>query len=221
MTRRLNLRHLRHLPRRAPRDSHMIARMLLNLMPGLDLLRIDPEFPRQHIHHQHPDPVRRLRVLGEQVFALEDLFGPGSPHLGLRDDHVVLADVEEFGIVPRPRGVDFGGAEHFVPEEFFLAGSVLHLLVGGERHEAFADAGDVFGTFEDGLAFIGAAEFEVEEAAAFAGFEDAAFFVAVVVKKLLQRYGLEFDCWELGRVGEGWVEVWGEFCLVFFVWHFG
>lgn len=220
MARRLNLRHLRHLPRRAPRNSHMIARVLLDLMPGLDLLRIDAQFPRQHIHHQHPDPVRRLRVLREQVLALEDLFGPGPTHFGVRDDHIVLADVEEFRVVPRPGGVNFGRAEHFVAEQFLLTGRVLHLLICRQRHELLAYSGDFLGAMEDGFAFIGAGEGEVEEAAAFAGFEDAGFFAAVVGEQFLQGDRLEVDCWELGGVGERGVLVWGEFCWVFFVWHF-
>ena len=65
MRRRLNLRHLRRLPRRTTRKTHMISRLLLNTMSRFNLLWIDSEFPSENVHNEHADSMGGLGVFGE------------------------------------------------------------------------------------------------------------------------------------------------------------
>ena len=180
MTRRLNLGHLRRLPRRPTSQPNMIARMFLNPMPLHNLLGINAQIPRQNIHNQHPNAMRRARILRKQVLLLHNRLRPLPPHLIVRDDHVVLADVEELRVILRPFSIHVRSAEHLVPEQLLLVRRELHLLVCRHCHEALADEREFFGAIEDRLAFVWTGEFEVEESAAFTRFEHARFFFIIV-----------------------------------------
>lgn len=97
MAGRLDLWHLDRLSRWAAGNAYVVARELLELVPLADLLWVDAELVGEDVENHEARAMCCARVGSEEVLALEDGGGPIEGHLGVRDDHVVFADVEEFG----------------------------------------------------------------------------------------------------------------------------
>lgn len=97
-----------------------------------NLLPIDAQLVRKHVHDQHARRVCRLAVLGVQRLMLQYNLGPLACHLSVIHNHVVLADVDwnrqsdlrmhldplslltELGRVGCARFVCIGGADHLI-----------------------------------------------------------------------------------------------------------
>ena len=96
---RLDLRHLGDFPRRTARHADVVACGLGELMATADLFWVDAELLREDGQDSQADGVCGGGVAREEGLVVGDEARPRSAHLVVRHDHVVLADVEEFGRV--------------------------------------------------------------------------------------------------------------------------